>query len=157
MAIVRAVPDERGGGYVVLGWGRACAGGTAAGRRTRAVFFHWPAHRTTAVVPDCRAPVTLRPGTVAAAMARLPGREGPLGERHWCLRDAHHEGQHHAELGPLDRWRSLFVRWDGDGAELAELTDCPSSSPGGMDGCSLFEGHSEPHTWEHLGEGTHRT
>lgn len=44
MAIIRDVPDERGGGYVVLGWGRAWAFCTPGGGMARAAFFHWPTY-----------------------------------------------------------------------------------------------------------------
>ncbi|GGT36543.1 hypothetical protein GCM10014713_32830 [Streptomyces purpureus] len=50
MAIIRNVPDDWGGGYVVLRWGRYWRFGTAGRGCARAALFHWPAHRTT--TPD---------------------------------------------------------------------------------------------------------
>jgi hypothetical protein len=94
--------------------------------------------------------VQMPPDMVRRASVRLGAILASRETRVQCLRDGQHDDEHHAALDALDRRRSLFVRWSHDGVELVELDDCMQSSPDGMDGCSLFAGHSEPHTWEHL-------
>lgn len=99
--------------------------------------------------PKCWAYVQMPPEMAKEAAALLP-REFELVDDHLqCLRDAQHDDEHHAALDGIDDRRSLFVRWNDDRTELVALDDCTSTSPDQMDGCSLYDGHTEPHTWEY--------
>lgn len=45
VALLWSVPDDQGGGYVLLTWGRYWRYCTAGGDVARAAFFHWPPKR----------------------------------------------------------------------------------------------------------------
>ncbi|WP_371630089.1 hypothetical protein OG892_22380 [Streptomyces sp. NBC_00341] len=62
-----------------------------------------------------------------------------------------HEGEHFGLLTDTCAYgTALWLRWHGtDEAELVVLPDCPVVAPGpDGEGCCLFAGHAEQHTWE---------
>ncbi|MBP0457495.1 hypothetical protein [Streptomyces montanisoli] len=68
-----------------------------------------------------------------------------------CQLPTHGEGtEHFGLLGDLGEYgTALWLRWRGKTeVDLAILLDCPVSAPGpDGEGCCLFVGHTEQHTW----------
>ncbi|MFJ8394988.1 hypothetical protein [Streptomyces sp. NPDC094144] len=67
-----------------------------------------------------------------------------------------HEGEHFGLLIDVGTYgTALWLRWYGaDEAELFVLPDCPVAAPEhDGEGCCLFAGHVEQHTWEDALEG----
>ncbi|CAM5243888.1 hypothetical protein NEH83_19225 [Streptomyces sp. JUS-F4] len=68
-----------------------------------------------------------------------------------CHLPTHEADDHHGLLTELDEYgAALWLRWRGEAdVELAVLPDCPAVRTGlDGDGCCLFAGHVEQHTWE---------
>ncbi|WP_137229953.1 hypothetical protein [Streptomyces sp. BPSDS2] len=67
-----------------------------------------------------------------------------------CQLSAHEGDEHYGLLAELDEYgTALWLRRHGPHVALAVLRDCPvtGSGPDG-EGCCLFAGHPEQHTWE---------
>ncbi|MFJ6786232.1 hypothetical protein [Streptomyces angustmyceticus] len=68
-----------------------------------------------------------------------------------CQLSAHDDGEHYGLLAEVGEYgAALWLRWRGTTAVgLGVLPDCPVVAPGSDgDGCCLFAGHTERHTWE---------
>ncbi|MFZ4266838.1 hypothetical protein [Streptomyces arboris] len=68
-----------------------------------------------------------------------------------CQLASHNEGEHFGLLTDDGAYgTALWLRWYGtDEAELVVLSDCPVVAPGpDGEGCCLFAGHAQQHTWE---------
>lgn len=69
-----------------------------------------------------------------------------------CQLSTHDAGEHYGLLDDLEYGTALWLRWDGTGVELVVLPDCPMVGPGpDREGCCLFAGHPEQHTWQGAG------
>lgn len=67
-----------------------------------------------------------------------------------CQLATHDDGEHYGFLYDLGEYgTALWLRWKGrTEVDLVVLTDCPVIAPGpDGDGCCLFAGHAEQHTW----------
>ncbi|MDG9718536.1 hypothetical protein QC282_18320 [Streptomyces sp. DH24] len=74
-----------------------------------------------------------------------------------CQLPLHDDGEHYGFLDDLDEYgTALWLRWLGrTEAELVALPDCPMAAPGpDGEGCCLFVGHAEHHTWEEATEAS---
>ncbi|MFH9199002.1 hypothetical protein ACH4KO_16660 [Streptomyces anulatus] len=71
-----------------------------------------------------------------------------------CQLSAHEGDEHYGLLAELDTYgTALWIRWREAYVDLAVLRDCPVAGPGpDGDGCCLFAGHTEQHTWEDTSE-----
>ncbi|MCJ1680572.1 hypothetical protein MTF65_25130 [Streptomyces sp. APSN-46.1] len=68
-----------------------------------------------------------------------------------CQLSTHDDGEHYGLLDDLGEYgTALWLRWHGrTEAELVGRADCPVVAPGpDGEGCCLFAGHAEQHTWE---------
>ncbi|MGW7363876.1 hypothetical protein ACWGI8_10695 [Streptomyces sp. NPDC054841] len=66
-----------------------------------------------------------------------------------CQLSAHEDGEHYGLLDDLDYGTALWLRWHEAELGLVVLPDCPAVAPGpDGEGCCLFAGHTEQHTWE---------
>lgn len=68
-----------------------------------------------------------------------------------CHLSIHEGDEHYGFLTELDGYGiALWLRWCGeDKVEAVTLPDCPTLSTGAnRDGCCLFAGHVQHHTWE---------
>lgn len=67
-----------------------------------------------------------------------------------CQLAAHDDDEHYGLLDDLARDTALWLRWHGrSGVEMVVLPDCPVVGPGpDGEGCCLFIGHAEQHSWE---------
>ncbi|WP_030905784.1 hypothetical protein [Streptomyces sp. NRRL F-5126] len=69
-----------------------------------------------------------------------------------CQLPTHGEDtEHFGLIGDLDEYgTALWLRWQGKSeVDLIVLPDCQISAPGpDGEGCCLFVGHTEQHTWE---------
>ncbi|MFJ1590202.1 hypothetical protein ACIOD0_08140 [Kitasatospora albolonga] len=68
-----------------------------------------------------------------------------------CRLSTHDGSEHFGLLADAGVYgTALWLRWCGTGeAELVVLPDCPVADPGpDSEGCRLFLGHAEQHTWE---------
>ncbi|WP_405459826.1 hypothetical protein [Streptomyces sp. NBC_00101] len=77
-----------------------------------------------------------------------------------CQLSAHEDGEHYGLVGdPGAYGTALWVRWKVMTAvDLVALRDCPATAPGpDGDGCCLFAGHGEQHTWEGASEKAPRS
>ncbi|GGY78679.1 hypothetical protein CP967_10380 [Streptomyces nitrosporeus] len=77
-----------------------------------------------------------------------------------CQLPAHDEDEHFGLLADIGAYgTALWLRWHGtDEVELVVLPDCPVAAPGpDGEGCCLFAGHAEQHTWEDALEEVSRT
>ncbi|MER7912571.1 hypothetical protein [Streptomyces sp. NPDC096068] len=68
-----------------------------------------------------------------------------------CQLSAHDDAEHYgllSDAGPYGT--ALWLRWSGSTeAGPATLPDCPVASSGrDPEGCCLFAGHPERHTWQ---------
>lgn len=66
-----------------------------------------------------------------------------------CQLSTHDDDRHYGFLDDLSYGTALWLWWHGAGVGLAVLSDCSTADlrPGG-EGCGLFAGHTEQHTWE---------
>lgn len=68
-----------------------------------------------------------------------------------CHLSTHNGDEHYGLLGDLVEYGiALWLRWrERTEVDLVVLPDCPVAAPEpGGDGCCLFAGHTEQHTWE---------
>jgi hypothetical protein len=68
-----------------------------------------------------------------------------------CQLSAHDEGEHYGFIDDLGEYgTALWLRWlERTEADLVALPDCRGVAPGpDGEGCCLFAGHTEQHTWE---------
>ncbi|MFS8364849.1 hypothetical protein [Streptomyces sp. CWNU-52B] len=76
-----------------------------------------------------------------------------------CQLSAHDDGEHYGLLDDLGEYgTALWLRWSGrTDVDLAVLPDCPVAAPGADgEGCCLFAGHAEQHSWEDVAEEASR-
>ncbi|MFB7609878.1 hypothetical protein [Streptomyces gardneri] len=69
-----------------------------------------------------------------------------------CQLSAHDGREHFGLLNDLGEYgTALWLRWrEKTDVDLVVLPDCPVVAPGpDGEGCCLFAGHLEQHTWEH--------
>ncbi|MET9347074.1 ATP-binding protein [Streptomyces termitum] len=90
---------------------------------------------------------------VPADLVRDVGEKAasPIDRAVQCQLSAHDGGDHFGLLSDSAAYgTALWLRWCGaGGAALVVLPDCPVAAPGpGGEGCCLFAGHAERHTWE---------
>lgn len=72
-----------------------------------------------------------------------------------CQLSTHDDSDHFGLLSDDCAYgTALWLRWFGpDGTELLMLPDCPVAAPKpDSNGCCLFAGHTEQHTWEGTSE-----
>ncbi|MFF2325622.1 MULTISPECIES: hypothetical protein [unclassified Streptomyces] len=72
-----------------------------------------------------------------------------------CQLSAHDDGEHYGLLDDLDEYgTALWLRWqERTEVEVAVLPDCSVAAPEpDGEGCCLFAGHPEQHTWEDTSE-----
>lgn len=75
-----------------------------------------------------------------------------------CQLVTHDDVEHFGLLDDLGAYNTaLWLRWRGrTDAELLVLADCPVVAPGpDGEGCCLFVGHTERHTWQDTQEDLH--
>ncbi|WP_037801399.1 hypothetical protein [Streptomyces sp. LaPpAH-108] len=68
-----------------------------------------------------------------------------------CQLATHDDGEHYGLLHDVGEYGfALWLRWCGStDVESVALPDCPAIAPGpDGEGCCLFVGHIERHTWE---------
>ncbi len=68
-----------------------------------------------------------------------------------CQLSPHEDDEHYGLLADAGAYgTALWLRWtERAEAEPTTLPDCPVTSAGlNREGCCLFEGHPEQHTWE---------
>ncbi|NUV67023.1 hypothetical protein G6W57_07855 [Streptomyces sp. CAI-121] len=67
-----------------------------------------------------------------------------------CQLSVHEGDEHYGLLAELDEYGSaLWLRWRAPWMNLVVLRDCSVAAPRpDGDGCCLFAGHPEQHTWE---------
>ncbi|MFJ9638537.1 hypothetical protein [Streptomyces sp. NPDC101178] len=85
-----------------------------------------------------------------AQETRQKAPDGCLDRTLQCQLSAHEGDEHYgllAELATHDT--ALWLRWRADYVNLVVLRDCPfTGSEPDSQGCSLFAGHPEHHTWQ---------
>ncbi|MFE2294577.1 hypothetical protein [Streptomyces sp. NPDC059452] len=96
----------------------------------------------------CRVPLDL------AQEARQMAPAGCVDRAVQCQLPAHESNEHHGLLAELATYgTALWLRWRGTGTDLIALPDCPVAGPGtDGEGCCLFAGHAELHTWQNAPE-----
>lgn len=81
--------------------------------------------------------------------ARQQSATGYVDSAVQCQLPAHTEGAHYGLLDEGSDATALWLRWQGTEADLSVLPDCPAVAPEpDGDGCSVFAGHADRHTWE---------
>lgn len=83
------------------------------------------------------------------ARSKAPG--GHLDRAVQCHLSTHEGDEHYGFLTELDEYgTALWLRWYGEAkVQTVALPDCPALSAGANgDGCCLFAGHVQQHTWE---------
>ncbi|MCP9987588.1 hypothetical protein LUX01_13715 [Streptomyces sudanensis] len=85
-----------------------------------------------------------------AREARGESASGHVDSAVQCQLTAHDDGVHYGLLDDPEYGTALWLRWNGKGGvEVVVLPDCPAIGPGSDgEGCCLFAGHAERHTWE---------
>lgn len=97
--------------------------------------------------PMCRATVLLPLTYLVVALRMAPVPE-EIDETVACEL-THRRGTHNGLVAEVDADHALWAAWEVNGSPYLQiLPDCTSTSPGGMDGCSLYGRHKGPHTWQ---------
>ncbi len=94
-----------------------------------------------------------------ARQARERSASGCVDSAVQCQLSAHEDGEHFGLLDDVEYGTALWLRWRGTTAmALVVLADCPVVGPGADgEGCCLFAGHTEQHTWQDTMESTPRS
>lgn len=85
-----------------------------------------------------------------ARQARERSATGCVDSAVQCQLRAHEGGEHFGLLDDVEYSTALWLRWRGTTeVALVVLADCPVVGPGSDgEGCCLFAGHTEQHTWQ---------
>jgi hypothetical protein len=98
------------------------------------------------MIDSCWYGLALSPALEAEITRRWPGRAGS--DQVFCVEPGGHDRPHRACVAGLPVG-AVWVEWSSTASpRLLVLADCPSAGPDGAYGCSLYDDHGSPHTWE---------
>ncbi|MFD5199798.1 hypothetical protein ACFWM7_06470 [Streptomyces sp. NPDC058375] len=85
-----------------------------------------------------------------AREARQKAPDGCVDRAVQCQLSAHGGEKHYGLLAEVNAYgTALWLRWYGTSTDLTALQDCPVTGPvPDGEGCCLFVGHPEQHTWQ---------
>ncbi|WP_433406678.1 hypothetical protein [Streptomyces sp. CA-146814] len=87
-----------------------------------------------------------------AQEARQKAPDGCVDRALQCQLSSHEGDEHYGLLAELATYgTALWLRWRADYVNLVVLRDCPVTGPEpepDSQGCCLFAGHPEQHTWQ---------